>query len=141
MIFGRRSWTRDHAPGKDDARIDAAFLARVSEQGILAGSARAHHQDEPAGSDALVRERRPLPGGRWAHATLRAPRQTQRTAAISSTTRTQMRSARLPGATSPRSQRPMASAGVLVTVRTAAARSIGATCGSRSAAISRLDGT
>ena len=54
---------------------------------------------------------------------------------------TRMRSARLPTAISPRSDRPTASAGAFVTVRMADARSIAATCcGSCSAAISRLEG-
>src|SRR5206468_8232303 len=103
------------------------------------GAARADHEDQPAGTDGIGR----IDGKNrsFAHATRLPSRQTLRTTGTSRATCTRIRSARLPTAISPRSLRPTASAGVLVTVRTAEARLIAGTSrGNCSAAIRRLDG-
>src|SRR5947207_2981476 len=102
-------------------------------------AAVAYYQDElarlnPAGLDLRY-------GQRFGHATRCPSRQTLRTTGMSRAICTRIRSARFPTAISPRSARPTASAGVLVTVRTAEARSIAGTSrGNCSAAIRRLDG-
>src|ERR1700738_4982733 len=139
IVLGSRGLARHHAAREDDSAVVGASGSRPPDQRILAGAARTDHQDQPAGADrGLLMTRY---GRCFGHATRRPSRQTLRTTGVSRATCTLIRSARLPTAISPRSGRPTASAGVLVTVRTAAARSIAGTrCGNCSAAISRLEG-
>src|SRR5262247_227833 len=142
VILERCRGARDDTTGEDDGRIIRALRARAGDQRILAGAARADHQDQAARPDLVGRRREKVPrAGEPAHAT-RLPRsQVVRTIGTAPATWTRIRSARLPTAIAPRSVSPTASAGVLLTVRTAAARSMpGATVGSRSAAINRLAG-
>src|SRR3954467_14190513 len=114
-----------------------AGCAYGNDQCILAGTARANDKNEPSGSDPL-RQR----GINAAHATRFPARQTLRTAEPFEATWTRMRSARLPTVISPRSVSPTASAGDLVTVRTAAARSMfAAMAGNLRAASKRLERT
>src|SRR5262245_26214942 len=123
--------------GKHDVGIAAQEVARKSQQGVLAGAARARNNNQPARPDRL------RPGCIEPHHATRLPmRQTERITGTVSVTRIRTRSARLPTAISPRSLRPTASAGVLVTVRRAAGSLIvGTACGRISAAINRLAGT
>src|SRR5262249_22216711 len=131
VIFRRTRGARDDATDDDNAVVAARRFAHMIEQRVLAGAARADHEDEMAGADQIARRR--------CHATRRPSRHTLRTTGIVPTLRTRMRSARRPGAISPRSARPTASAGVLVTVRTAVARSMPShTVGITTAAASRL---
>src|ERR1700738_4370047 len=139
VIFEGRGLPRHHAARKDDVAVIGAGGPGQPDQRILAGPAGTDHQDEATWSD----RRQPMTcyGRSFGHATRRPSRQTLRTTGTSRATCTRIRSARLPAAISPRSARPTASAGVLVTVRIADARSMAGTrCGNCSAAISRLDG-
>src|SRR3984893_17429733 len=139
IVLGCRGLPRHHAAWENDGSVIRASGSRQPDQRILAGAARTDHQDEPARPDRGLLAIRY--DGCFGHATRRPSRQTLRTTGVSRATCTLIRSARLPTAISPRSGRPTASAGVLVTVRTAAARSIAGTrCGNCSAAISRLEG-
>src|SRR3954464_14046118 len=139
VVFKRRGFPRDDAARKNDADIHGAGCLGLADQCILSCSAWSHHQKQPAGPD-----RRPPSTGNLRHVphpTRRPSRQTLRTTGTSRATCTRIRSARLPTAISPRSARPTASAGVLLTVRTADAKSIAGTCrGNCRAAISRLEG-
>ncbi len=139
IIFEGRSLPCHCTAWKDDVAVVGAGGPGQPDQRILAGAARTDHQNKPPWSD----RRQPITGyGRsFRHATRRPSRQTLRTTGMSRATCTRIRSARLPMAISPRSLSPTASAGVLVTVRTADARSIAGTrCGNCSAAINRLEG-
>src|SRR6185369_15245866 len=140
VLLRCRRFACNHAARKHDVAIVSTGCLGKAEQRILAGAAWADHQHQPA---------RPDRGGliyccgcqRLRHATRRPSRHTLRTTGMPRATCTRIKSARLPAAISPRSARPTASAGVLVTVRTAAARSIaGMCCGNCSAAIKRLEG-
>src|SRR3954466_14404240 len=139
IVLGRRGLPRDRAARKHDAGIIRASGLCQTQQRILAGAAGADDENELAGSDRVS-----AAGGEgqsFGHATRSPSRQTLRTTGMSRATCTRIRSARLPVAISPRSESQTASAGALVTVRTADARSIAGTCcGSCSAAINRLDG-
>src|SRR5947209_791014 len=95
-------------------------LAAVGHGGRLGGPPR------PAGPDRP--RRRCRHGDGLAHATRLPSHQTLRTAGPWPATCTRIRSARLPIAISPRSDRPTASAGAFVTVRIAAARLMAGTC-------------
>src|SRR5215813_7749672 len=137
MVFVGGGLAGDDALRKHYLGIAAQPKARESQQGVLAGAARAGNDDDPARPD---RRRAGCVGAH--HTTRRAMRHTERTTGTFSVRRMRTRSARLPTAISPRSLRPTASAGVLVTVRRAAGRSIaGTACGRIRAAINRLAGT
>src|SRR5258708_37491129 len=139
IILGSRRLPRHHPARKDDGAVIGAGGPRQGDQRVLAGAARTDHQDQPAGPDRGLQVIRY--GWSLAHATRYPSRQTLRTTGVSRATCTRIRSARLPTAISPRSARPTASAGVLGTVLTAAARSIAATrCGNCSAALHKLEG-
>ena len=102
-----------------------AGRARRVDQRVLAGAARADDQHEAAGADRRSRTRVDDPGACSQFMPRAAPRTTRCAPPEPlAATRTRIRSARLPAAISPRSVRPTASAGVLVTVRTAAGRSM-----------------
>src|SRR5258708_4904735 len=139
IIFENRCLARYRAARKDDAAIIGAGGPGEPDQRVLAGAAWPDHQNQPAGPE---RARRMIRYGRHlSHATRCPSRQTLPTTGISWATWTRIRSPRFPTAISPRSARPPASAGVLVTVRTADARSMAGTCrGNCSAAINRLEG-
>src|SRR5262245_1461730 len=141
VVLRQRGRPRDDASRKHDGGVIATRRAGAVDQRVLAGAARPDHQHQAAGPDqagprvAGPRVEHPT------HATRLPHRHTLRTTGTWCATRTRIRSARLPVAISPRSLRPTASAGVLVTVRTAAARSMAGTAsGSRKAAISKLAG-
>src|SRR5260370_30110661 len=139
IVLGSRGLPRHRAAREDDGSVIGAGGSRQSNQRILAGAARTDHQDQPAGPDRGLQVIRY--GWCFGHATRRPSRQTLRTTGVSRATCTRMRSARLPTAISPRSARPTASAGVLVTVPTAAARSMARTrSGDCSAPLNRLEG-
>src|SRR5262249_27161322 len=98
-----------HASGKHHARIVRAGRTRAVYQRILAGAARTDHQNEAPGADHGT----PHSGecasiDEPAHATRLPRRHTARTIGTSRTTRTRIRSARLPSAISPRSSKPTA---------------------------------
>src|SRR5665213_3454659 len=135
VVLKLRSFAGDDTTRKHDVGVGGAGCFRQPKQRVLAGPARTDHQNEPARPDRL----RYRQG--FAHATRCPSRQTSRTTGISRAMWTRITSARLPTAISPRSCRPTASAGDLVTVRTAAARSIAGTCrGNCIAPINRLEG-
>src|SRR5262249_46243839 len=113
IVFENGGRPRDDAGGKDDARVALAGRAGGRDQRILAGAARSDDQHQPPRTDQF------RSGGERAQS-CRNP--------------AHMRSVRLPTAISPRSRNPTASAGVLLTMRTAAASSMSATaCGRRNA--------
>src|ERR1700691_3235669 len=138
IVLGRRGFACDHAARKDNVWILGASRFGEPQQRVLAGTAWSDHQNKPAGRDH--RWRMICIGGSVHHATRWPSRQTLRTTGMPRATCTRIRSARLPATISPRSVRPTASAGVLVTVRTAEAKSIAGTRrGNSSAAIRRLE--
>ena len=107
--------TASHAAWKDDTAVARARDFRQTEQHILSCSARANDQNQAAWPEGG----RPIHRHRWRihHATRCPSRQTLRTTGMPPETCTRIRSARLPTMISPRSSRPTASAGVLVTVQ------------------------
>src|SRR3954447_1043034 len=139
IVFGYRSFPGDDSAWKHNVAVVRAGRLCKPKQRVLAGAARPDHQNQPARPDGHG-----LIGGdgRYiGHATRCPSRQTLRTTGTSRATWTRIKSARFPTAISPRSMSPTASAGALVTVRTADARSIAGTCrGNCNAPISRLEG-
>src|SRR4051812_5407581 len=140
IILEFRRLARHHAAREHHIVVIRAGGLRQTDQRILAGTRRADHQHQPAGADpACLRFGYHRGVG---HATRCPSRQTLRTTGTSCATWTRITSARLPTAISPRSTSPTASAGRLVTVRIALARSMdGTLVESCNAPIRRLDGT
>src|SRR5690606_8671502 len=119
-----------HQPPREaEAAIALQRLARAVDQRVLAGPGRADHQHQYTRLFLAQLTRCPA-------------RHTARTAGSGASAATRTRSARLPGAISPRSSSPAARAGLSVTVARAWQRSSPSPrCGNRKAACNSAKGT